>query len=104
LPIILDEIGQTYESVSFEKEAEFESIVVELSDQIFGPNTIYLDIKKRLKGKEIISIPDAYLIDLTTPHTPKLYVIENEIVSHDPFKHIGIQMIKKLQLHLRTQK
>ena len=31
---------------------------------------------------------------MTVPDDPKLYVIENEIVSHDPFRHIGIQMLK----------
>jgi hypothetical protein len=31
---------------------------------------------------------------MTIPDDPKLYIIENEIVSHDPFKHFGIQMLK----------
>jgi len=42
----------------------------------------------------LVTIPDGYVIDMTTPEEPHLFVIENEIVSHDPFKHIGIQMLK----------
>ena len=47
-----------------------------------------------MKGNNIVTIPDGYVIDMTIPNEPKLYVIENEIVSHDPFRHIGIQMLK----------
>ena len=61
---------------------------------MFGPQTLYIDVKKRMKGGGIVTIPDAYLIDMTTPDDPKLYIIENEIVKHDPFKHIGIQILK----------
>jgi hypothetical protein len=80
--------------ISFNIESDFEKVVTDLSDQIFGPNTIYLNIKKKIKGNNIGVIPDGYLIDMTIPDDPKLYIIENEIVSHDPFKHIGIQMLK----------
>ena len=83
-----------YEKISFNIESDFEKVVTDLSDQIFGPNTIYLNVKKKIKGNNIGVIPDGYLIDMTIPDDPKLYVIENEIVSHDPFKHIGIQMLK----------
>jgi hypothetical protein len=52
-----------------------------------------LNIKKRVGG-DIVTIPDGYVIDTTKPDEPKLFVVENEIVSHDPFKHVGIQMLK----------
>lgn len=83
-----------FEKITFTIEADFEKAVAELADQIFGTNTIYLNIKKKIKGNNIGVIPDGYLIDMTIPDDPKLYMIENEIVSHDPFKHIGIQMLK----------
>jgi hypothetical protein len=60
----------------------------------FGSSTIYVDVKKKIKGADIASIPDGYVVDMTEPAMPRLYVLENEIVSHDPFKHIGIQMLK----------
>ena len=65
-----------------------------MSDFIFGPSTIYIDVKKRMTGHDIITIPDGYLIDMTVAAKPNMFVIENEIVGHDPFKHIGIQMLK----------
>jgi len=83
-----------FEKVSFNKEADFEKVVEELSDKVFGESTVYLEFKKKIKGNNIGIIPDGYLIDMTIPNEPKLFVIENEIVSHDPFKHIGIQMLK----------
>jgi hypothetical protein len=86
--------NKIYEKISFSREDEFEKVVGELADRIFGSKTIYLDIKKKIKGNNIGAIPDGYLIDMTISTEPKLYVIENEIVSHDPFKHIGIQMLK----------
>lgn len=85
---------QIYEKINFSKEEQFEDVIAELSDKIFGEQTIYLDIKRKIKGSNIGVIPDGYLIDMTISGDPKLYVVENEIVSHDPFKHIGIQMLK----------
>lgn len=92
MPILCGE--KSYSQYEFEREDEFEKLVCRLSDRIFGEQTIYVDIKKRVNGNEIITIPDGYLIDMTMPEEPHLFVIENEIVSHDPFKHIGIQMLK----------
>jgi hypothetical protein len=86
--------GKIYNLYHFQDESEFEKLVDELSDSIFGNSTIYIAKKRRMKGSEIITIPDAYLIDMTIPTEPRLYIIENEIVSHDPFKHIGIQLLK----------
>jgi hypothetical protein len=86
--------NKVFEKISFAREDEFEKIVAELADKVFGSKTIYLDVKKKIKGNNIGAIPDGYLIDMTISSEPKLYVIENEIVSHDPFKHIGIQMLK----------
>jgi hypothetical protein len=93
MSLILDNAGKIFSPYSYQKEKEFEAVVVELSDQIFGPSTLYIDVKKRV-GNDIVTIPDGYLIDVTEVDAPKLFIIENEIVSHDPFKHIGIQMLK----------
>jgi hypothetical protein len=94
MAVISDHNGKLYRPVSYEKEADFERAVVALADSIFGPGTIYVDVKKRVAGKGIVSIPDGYVIDMTKPDEPKLFVVENEIASHDPFRHIGIQMLK----------
>ncbi len=92
MPILIN--NTVYNLFNYDNEAEFESCVEKLSDVIFGSSTIYVNKKKRLKGSDIVTIPDAYLIDMTNPVEPDLYIIENEIVSHDPFKHIGIQMLR----------
>jgi len=86
--------GIVYQKFFYRKETQFEKTVGELASFIFGPSTIYIDKKKRIKGGDITSIPDAYLIDMTEVDDPKLYVIENEIVAHDPFNHIGIQLLR----------
>lgn len=93
MPVILNAKSQVFRPYTYESEAEFEADVVKLADQIFGQSSLYVDIKKRV-GNDIITIPDGYLIDVTEADNPKLFIVENEIVSHDPFKHIGIQMLK----------
>jgi hypothetical protein len=94
MAVLLDGNGCLYHPEPFSNEADFEKSVVALADEIFGPSSIYVDVKKRVRGKEIVTIPDGYVIDMTEADNPKLFVIENEIVSHDPFQHIGIQMLK----------
>ena len=94
MPVITDTGGSLYRPYSYSGEKEFEASVVALADQIFGPSTIYIDVKKKIKGNDIVSIPDGYVIDMTQPEHPKLFIIENEIVGRDPFKHIGIQMLR----------
>jgi hypothetical protein len=74
-------------------ENEFERHVIQNAKEIFGPHTLYIDIKKRI-GEDILSIPDGYLIDASFPSAPRLYIIENELVTHDPYKHIGQQLLK----------
>lgn len=94
MAIVLDKSKSLYRPFTFEDEAQFERKVIELADQIFGSSSIYIDVKRRIKGADIVSIPDGYVVDMTQTSVPRLFVVENEIVSHDPFKHIGIQMLK----------
>lgn len=85
---------ETFKLFEHSTEESFEKVVISLASEVFGRESIYIDIKKRVKGGDIITIPDGYVIDLVDPLNPGLFVIENEIVSHDPFKHIGIQLLK----------
>lgn len=84
---------QIYSYYEYQSEAEFEAEIVQQYAQIFGDRTIYIDIKKRI-GKGILTIPDGYLIDLSFIDDPRLYIIENELSTHDPYKHIGSQILK----------
>jgi len=84
--------NQTYSYYEYATEKEFEQVIVENAEHIFGSRSIYVDIKKRI-GNDIITIPDGYLIDFSFAE-PRLYIIENELSSHDPYKHIGSQILK----------
>lgn len=77
----------------YTKETEFEEDVVENANKIFGEKSIYVDIKKRI-GDKILSIPDGYLLDFSFANEPRLYIIENELVIHDAYRHIGQQILK----------
>lgn len=85
--------GTSYLYYEYSLEKEFEQAIVEQAAYIFGPQSIYIDIKKRI-GDSIITIPDGYLIDFSFVAEPRLYIIENELSSHDPYKHIGSQLLK----------
>ncbi|MBB4070575.1 hypothetical protein GGQ18_003190 [Salinibacter ruber] len=86
--------GRTYHPYEYDSEEEFEEAVIGHSHEIFGPDTVYFDIKKRLENENVLTIPDGYLLDFSFQHSPRLYIIENELVEHDPFRHIGQQLLK----------
>jgi hypothetical protein len=86
--------GKTYNYYEFQLEKDFEEKIVEFSKQIFGKDTIYFDVKKKMKNGKIASIPDGFLIDFTFEDAPRFCIIENELSSHDVFKHIGEQILK----------
>lgn len=77
----------------YQLEKNFEQDVVANYRHIFGNDTIYIDIKKKI-GDNIVTIPDGYLLDFTFSNTPRLYIIENELSVHDAYKHIGTQLLK----------
>ena len=85
--------GRLFQSAEFSKEEELERVVVENSHLIFGEDSVYLDIKRKVNSQkgDIASIPDGYVISFSSGR-PKLYVIENEISSHDVYEDIGLQL------------
>lgn len=86
--------GKMFNYYEFQTEKEFEEKVIEYSKQVFGLNSIYIDVKKKLQNENIITIPDGYLLDFTFEKSPRLYIIENELSIHDAYKHIGQQLLK----------
>jgi hypothetical protein len=83
-----------YRRVSYDSEADLESALTRVQDQLFGPDRIYLDVKKRIGGKGTpLNIPDGYLLDLSG-QKPRLYVVENELAVHDPLRHIAVQILQ----------
>ena len=63
----------------YSDEKEFEKDVIDNSKEIFGSNSLYIDIKKRIGEDNILTIPDGYLIDFSFESDPRLYIIENEL-------------------------
>src|SRR5690349_21262598 len=83
-----------YRLCEYESEADLESAILKVQRELFGPNRIYLDVKKKIGSKAgIRNIPDGYLVDLTG-RQPRLYVVENELARHDPLRHIAVQILE----------
>lgn len=79
----------------FETEAQLEAVIAEVSPILFGPSRIYLDVKKLIGAKgKTKNIPDGYLIDLASKKEPRLFVVENELASHEPLKHVAVQVLE----------
>jgi hypothetical protein len=85
---------QAYEPHEYASEADFERDIVENSKEIFGLDSLYIDVKRRIGKENIVTIPDGYLLDFSFPSEPRLYIIENELSSHDPYRHIGQQLLR----------
>ena len=55
-----------YRRASYAGEADLEASILHVQTALFGANRIYLDVKKRIGGKNgPHNIPDGYLVDLT---------------------------------------
>jgi len=86
--------GGPYRRVSYASESDLEAAIVEVQADLFGADRIYLDTKRKIGSKGgIRNIPDGYLLDLSG-RKPRLYVVENELASHDPLRHIAVQILE----------
>lgn len=93
--MILWSDGHAYVDEPFETEYDLERAIVEAAPALFGRARLYLDIKKRIGGKgRVQNIPDGYLLDLSSPKEPRLFVVEVELARHDPLKHIAAQILE----------
>jgi len=78
----------------FNREDELEKAVIENKRYIFGKDSVYIDVKKRIGKENHKSILDAFLIDFYDSKKPQLYIVENEIASHDVYSHIAEQIAR----------
>lgn len=86
---------EKYIAIPFGKESELEEAVLEVKETLFGPMRIYLDDKKKIGQKGATNnLPDGYLIDLTNKQDPKIFVVENDLASHQHLKHIAVQILE----------
>lgn len=83
--------GVRYQEWTPTNEEELEQMVKEHAQEIFGENSIYLDIKHKLTSKSGVgSIPDGYVIVFSNPL--QWHVVEVELSSHPLHEHIVSQI------------
>jgi len=86
---------ETYKAFPYKKESELEEAVQIVKSQLFGQERIYLDDKRKIGAKgKTNNLPDGYIIDLTNPKDPKIFVVENDLTSHQHLKHIAVQILE----------
>lgn len=83
-----------YSLYDFDNEAEFEKAVIENQKYLFGKDSVYVDVKRLIGRGTHRGIPDAFLIDFYDTKKPQLYIVENEIASHDAYSNITEQIAR----------
>jgi len=101
MEILVDEKGK-FEYYSYRNEKELEEFVYKTSEEIFGKNTYYIELKKSL-GKGRLSYPDGYVIDLSDTENPALYIVEAELEKHDVYRHIYPQITMHLNFFKKNK-
>ncbi len=87
--------GENFEQVPYKIEADFEQLVANNAETIFGNKAIYIDTKRKINKSGLgETIPDGFLIDLSEPDDPQFYLVEVELQNHDFFRHILPQITK----------
>ena len=80
-----------------DEENEFHPLIKKHYKSIFGEDSLYFDLKPRLKSKSGLGgIPDAYAITLSKPYV--WFIVENELASHDVYDHIVAQVSRFMSL------
>jgi len=85
--------GKKYIHTDFSSEAELEQVVVDSSELIFGPDSIFLPKKLIHSGEGIGTVPDGFALDL---QERRWYVVEAELASHSVWSHIAPQVAKQI--------
>ncbi|MBU3896610.1 MAG: hypothetical protein KJ697_01610 [Nanoarchaeota archaeon] len=87
--------GEKFTETDFGREEDFENLVIEKSKLLFGSNTIYFNLKNKIKSQFLgNSIPDGFLFDFKDKENPEFYIVEVELAKHDFYKHIFPQITK----------
>ena len=87
--------GIKLQKQEFNLEEDLEREIKINSKRLFGPKTIYLNIKKKIETISLgRSIPDGILFDLEDPEDIKFYLVEVELSKHPFYEHIFPQITK----------
>jgi hypothetical protein len=73
-------------------EEALQKAVVNHSKRVFGDDTIYFDLKKRVASNLRPRVTDGLLLDLTDSKQPRFYIVEYELSSHD-MERVAVQLI-----------
>lgn len=93
--MILFQNGKKFTEYQYAKEEHLEGEVVSNFKLFFGKHSIYIDAKRKIKGKSLGgTIPDGFLFDLSDKDNPDFYLVETELSTHDFYKHIFPQVTK----------
>jgi len=85
--------GVKYQEWIPKSEEEFEEIIKEHAKDIFGEDSLYFPLKRKLKTTAGIgSIPDGYVLSLQ--EEPCWYICEVEFHTHPLYEHIIAQLQK----------
>lgn len=86
---------EEYLEIPYENESELEDAINEVKEALWGSTRIYLDDKRKIGKKgSTNNLPDGYLIDITNTQDPKIFVVENDLASHQHLKHIAVQILE----------
>jgi Restriction Enzyme Adenine Methylase Associated len=85
--------GTKFINADFSNEAELERVVVDNSELIFGPDSIFLPKALIRSGEGFGTIPDGFAVDL---QERRWYVVEAELASHSVWSHIAPQVAKQI--------
>ena len=87
--------GKRFTELPFQTEDEFERLIMENSNMLFGEKSLYINLKSRVEGRALrAAIPDGILIDFRDPENPEFYLVEIELAQHDFYTHIFPQVTK----------
>jgi hypothetical protein len=94
MPLIVDKFNKLHRLVSHHREADFQSCVAVVANQMFGSSAVYVDVKQGLTSNDIVTIPSGYIIDITEASVPRLFIVKAVIARHFPFWNTGVELFK----------
>lgn len=94
MAIFVDKFNKLHRLVSHHREADFQSCVAVVANQMFGATAVYVDVKQGLTSNDIITIPSGYVIDITEASVPRLFIVKAVIARHFPFWNTGVELFK----------
>ena len=94
MTVLVDKFSKLHRLVSHHREADFQSCVAVVANQMFGSTTVYVDVRQGLTASNTVTIPNAYLIDLTSASAPRLFVVKMVIARNLPFWNTAVELFK----------